>query len=221
MKKLIFAIFMLLIGIPCFAQEVELSGSLTNSFNEPRLQNAFGIGVQYQHDIGQLFKLGFGVHYNYKHANFHEEYSSINSMYSPHWVEEINSKYNRFSGRLNIQGMLKENESASISFGPEISYNFFWGEQNWSPWTGGPLSQRGNPMIRNFDVLKKFGYGIIIEIEVKNFIVPKLSLCSTIRPEITRNITKLPFQGYGSYPILQDKYELVEFQIGVKYKFKN
>jgi len=211
MKKLIAIIYLLIIGVSCFSQEIILCGSLTNSFNEPRLQNAFGFGLQFQHYINQKMKMGFAVHYNFKHANFHEEYTYIDGGYGPHWVSEINSKINRVSSRLNLQGILKENESASISLGPEISYNFIWGQDDKSPWVGGPLSQRGW-IIEHNDMIKRFGLGLIVEMEVKNFISPRLSLCSSIRPEL--------IIGKPVFLVYPKTFELIEFQIGCKYRFK-
>jgi hypothetical protein len=211
MKKLALVLLMLIVKISCFAQAVELSGSLTNSFNEPRLQNALGIGMLYQHDLNQKLKLGFGVHYNFNRVNFHEEYSYIDGMIGPHWVSEINSSINRISSRLNVQGVLKENESASILFGPEISYNFIWGQDDISPWNGGPLSQRGWYTKKN-DLIKRFGLGLIAEMEIKNFISPRLSLCSTIRPEL--------IIGESVFLLYPKNFELIEFQIGLKYRFE-
>lgn len=210
---------MLLKGTYCLSQEVEFCGSLSNSFNEPRLQNALGIGIQYQHDINQKFKIGFGIHYNNVHANFHEETFNITGTSGSHWVNEIKSKYNRVSCRLNIQGILKENESVSISLGPEISYNFLWGQDNTSSWNGGPQSQRGWYINYN-DLLKKIGFGIIAEIEIKNFINSRLSLCSKIRPELIYIRPKSIYIEAGDYFVLPRTLELIEFQIGLKYRFK-
>lgn len=209
-KKLTTIAILLLIGVSCFSQKIIFCGSLTNSFNEPRLQNSFGIGLQLQHDINQRMKIGAAIHYNFKHSNFHEEYTYIDGSYGPHWVSEINSKIYRISSRLNLQGILKEDESASISIGPEISYNFIWGQDEKSPWIGGPLSQRGWFTEKN-DLIKRFGIGLIAEMEIKNFISPRLSLYSSIRPEF--------IIGEPVFLVYPKTFQLIEFQIGCKYRF--
>ena len=211
MKKFLIISLMILTGITCFSQEVVLCGSLVNSFNEPRLQNAVGIGIGFQQGINQKLKFGLGLHYNFKHANFHEEYTYIDGMYGPHWVSEINSKINRIAVRLNLQTVLKENESSSISISPEISYNFIWGQDTWSPWIGGSIANRGWVTTNN-DLMRRFGLGLIAAMEIKNFIIPRLSLCSTIRPEL--------IIGDAVFLVYPKTFELIEFQIGLKYRLK-
>ncbi len=208
MKKLISLTFMLLMGLFCLAQEVEFCGSL-NTSSVINYQNAYGIGLQYQHDISQKFKVGFGIHYNFKNSNFIKEFEDIDGS-APHWIENTNSKSRRFSIRLNIQRLVRDNENLSISLGPDISYNYLWGKDNISSWSGG--SNRKNYM-RNMDLVKLFGIGLISKIEIKDFIKPRLSLCLTARPEIVNNLIFKRSEN-------SREAAFVEFQIGIKYRFK-
>ena len=57
MKILFLSVFALLLNLYCFGQELEFCISLNTSF-EKRFQNASGIGIQYQHDLGSKFKVG-------------------------------------------------------------------------------------------------------------------------------------------------------------------
>jgi hypothetical protein len=213
MRKLIYLAMFLLIGISCFAQEVEVCGSL-NTSSEQRFQNALGIGLQYQHDISKRFRVGFGAHYNFNKAQF------IDRPYvdAAPWtviLDKTNSDTKRFSIRLNIQGLLKDNEYVSLSLGPEISYNYLWGkdnidrysDSNWSKWT------------RNNDLAKEIGIGFISQMEIKDFMTKQLSLCFTIRPELL--IGKNNNLDGISAPVFSGPLSLTEFQMGLKYRFKN
>ena len=71
-RELICLSIFLLIGISCFAQEVEVCGSIGSS-SEMRFKDAYGFGLQYQQGIGKKFKLGLGAHYYYNNAHFTTE----------------------------------------------------------------------------------------------------------------------------------------------------
>lgn len=210
MRKLIYLAIFLLIGISCFAQEVEVCGSL-NTSSEQRFQNALGIGLQYQHDISRKFKVGLGVHYNFKNSHFTEQ-PYIDAIPFPPSIEKFDSKSNRFSIRLNIQNLLRDNENLSISLGPEISYNYLWGQDNIKLFKGG--GSNWDNFKQSNGLIKKIGIGVLSKIEIKDFITPRLSLCLTIRPEFTTN------DEFGE-SVFARTIGFVEFQMGLKYRFKN
>lgn len=209
MRKLICLSIFLLIGISCFAQVIEVCGSL-NTSSEQRFQNALGIGLQYQHDISRKFIVGFGVHYNFRNSHFTEQ-PYIDAIPFPPSLEKIDSNSKRFSVRLNIQGVLRDNESLSLSLGPEISYNYLWGQDKINLFLGG--GSNWSNYKQNNDLIKKIGIGLISKIEIKNVIKPRLSLCSSIRPEFTTNDV------FGE-SVFANTIGFVEFQIGLKYRFK-
>ncbi len=210
MKKTLFVLLAFCIGLHCFSQELEFSSSL-NTSTEQRFQNAYGIGLQYQHFISSKFEVGLGVHYNFNNAEFYEV-PWIDGDPNLIVTEDIQSKSKRFSIRLNIQGLLKNNENASISLGPEISYNYLWGQDQIVE-RSGQTSNRFN-FIQNNGLTKEIGFGLISRIEVKNIFTPQLSLCFTIRPElVTDGIFakgKQVFSGAMGF---------TEFQVGLKYAF--
>jgi hypothetical protein len=210
MKTTILELLVFFIGLTCFSQEVEFCSSL-NTSTENRFQNAYGIGLQYQHNIGSKFKVGLGVHYNFNNAQFDE-----NPDFDPNLIiaDEIHSKSKRFSIRLNIQRLLKNNENASISLGPEISYNYLWGQDQIEERQVQPLNMLN--ITQNNGLIKEIGFGLISKIEIKNFISPQLSLCFTIRPEI---VTDGVF-AKDRTPVFSGVSGFTEFQIGLKYRFK-
>lgn len=214
MRKLICISVALFIGMSCFGQEVECSTSI-NTSSEQRFQNAQGIGLQYQQDISTKFKLGFGVHYNFNNVNF-SQLAYVDAIPFPPSVEKVHSKSKRVSFRLNIQGLLKNNEYVSISLGPEMSYNYLWGNDDINMFFGGG-TEWTNYSQKN-GTTKMIGIGLISKIEVKNFIAPQLSLCFTIRPELIAD--GVSAKEGSSNPVFSPAIGFVEFQIGLKYRFK-
>ena len=211
MKTPLLTLLALLIGLSCFGQEVEFSSSL-NTSTEKRFQNAYGIGLQYQHNISSKFKVGLGVHYNFNNVKF-DDIQYVDGDPNLIIADKIYSSSKRFSIRLNIQGLLKNNENVSISLGPEISYNYLWGQDQIEE-RQGQTSNRFN-FIQNNGLTKEIGLGLISKVEVKNFISPQLSLCFTIRPEF---ITDGVF-AKGGNPVFSGVLGFTEFQIGLKYRF--
>ena len=214
MKSLICLSIFLLIGMSCIAQEVEVCSSV-NTSSEQRFQNALGIGFQYQHDISKKFRVGFGVHYNINKAQFINK-PFIAAMQSPTSLEKIASESKRFSIRLNIQGLLRDNESLSVSLGPELSYNYLWGKDKIDIFYG-EVPGWGN-FTQNNGLAKEIGIGFISKIEIKDFMTKQLSLCFTIRPELL--IGKgTEWDGVGT-PVFSESFSFTEFQMGLKYRFK-
>jgi hypothetical protein len=212
MKPSLLAFLAFFIGLTCFAQEVEFNSSL-NTSTENRFQNAYGIGIQYQNNLGSKFKVGLGVQYNFNNVRF-DEIPNVDGNPNLIIAEEIHSKSKRFSIRLNIQWLLKNNENASISLGPEISYNYLWGQDQIEERQGQPSNMLN--ITQNNGLTKEIGLGLISKIEIKNFISPKLSLCFTIRPEI---ITDGIFSKGGT-PVFSGALGFTEFQVGLNYRFK-
>jgi hypothetical protein len=222
MRKLICLAIFLLIGISCFSQEIELCGSFGTS-SKLRFNDALGIGLQYQHDIGKKIKIGFGTNYYNKNSNFTEEYKPLAGYNDPygHWVTKYDVESKRFSLRLNIQGILRDNEYLSISLGPEVSYNFVWGSEDNSIWYGAAMPDRSF-YSRELDLAKKIGMGLISKIDIKKIIIPQLSLCLTFRTELMlRNGPQNTSSYEGSTKIYSAPIDFTEFQIGFKYRIKS
>ena len=212
MKILLIVFFVAFIRLSCFSQEFEFCGSL-NTSSEKRFQSAYGIGVQYNQAINTKFKVGLGVHYNFKNVNF-EDISHAD--WDPYLIisDKINSSSRRFSIRLNIQRFLLSNKNVSLSLGPETSYNYFWGKDIID-------ERRGQNAVRYFftnktGLTKEIGFGLISKIEIKHIIKPKLSLCFTIRPEFTTDGKFVK----GGKRIFSGVLGFAEFQLGLKYRIR-
>lgn len=218
-RKLICIVIFLLIARSSFAQELELCGSIGSS-SEMRFKDAYGIGFQYQQGIGKKFKLGLGTHYYYNNAHFTTESQQMSGDQYSHYVTRYDVNSQRFSLRLNMQVLLRDNDFLSVSLGPEVSYNFVWGQEDNSIWYGAVVTNRYY-YSRYLDLAKKIGVGLISKIEIKDFINPRLSLCLTLRPEIL--LRNGPHTGSyeGSRKIYSAIIDFSEFQIGLKYRFKD
>jgi hypothetical protein len=213
--KISFISFLIIaFGVSCFGQEIEVSSSL-NTTSELRFQNAYGIGLQYQHNISSKFKVGLGIHYNSSYSQF-DYLPYVDADPTLIIAQKIHSHSQRFSYRFNIQGLLMDNENASISLGPEISYNYLWGQDQIVEQVGESLTVR--KYSQDINLTKHFGAGLISKIEIKNIFLPQLSLCFTIRPEY---LIGKDYKLIGSSaPVFYGGLSFTEFQIGLKYKFK-
>ena len=211
MRKLICFSIALLIGLSCFGQEVEVCSSF-NTSNEQRFQNGFGAGIQYQHDISRKWKVGLGLHLNSKKAQYTDEpYIDANPF--PHSIEKVNSNSQRYSIRLNMQRLLMNNAHVSLTLGPEISYNHFKGSDHINLLLGGSTDWTNYSQTN--DLTNVIGFGLITKFEIKNFLDPQLSICVTLRPELTTNGTFI-----RNSPVFSGVLSFMEFQLGLKYRFK-
>jgi len=230
MKRLLPVLLVMFLSLSCFGQEVEVSGSFNASFSgvissgtspEQRFQNALGVGIQYQQDIIKRVKVGLGVHYNSRNTSFdHIPYVDFNPDVIA--TEEIFSTSKRFSVRLNAQYLLKDNENVSVSLGPEITYNYLWGQDHIFERMSGYASNNYTTSYSDYKRDNKLsgicGVGLISKIEIKNFLTKQLALCFTIRNE--QLIRKIETEIYGDYPAFSGWEDFVEFQVGLKYRFK-
>lgn len=212
MRILSIAFLILFIGVSCFGQEFEINGSL-NTSSEKRFQGAYGIGLQYQHDIGNKFKAGIGIHYNSKNAEF-DEIQYVDADPDLLIADRINSSANRFSLRANIQRLLIDNEHVSFTLGPEISYNYFRGNDEVDERVG--QNSERYLYTQKTGLSKQLGFGLISAIEVKQVIKPQLSFCFTIRPEFTTD----GLFPKGGNPVFSGVLGFAEFQLGLKYRIK-
>ena len=209
---LTFSVFSL--GLICFGQEIEFCGSL-NASSEQRFKNSPGIGIQYQHYLGKNYRVGLGIHYNFKNAHF-DYIPVVDADPTAVVAEEINSNSNCVSIRLNIQRLLKNDDYVSISIGPEVSYNYLWGKDRIAQRASPPFSY--SEFSQTNELKKAIGIGLVSKVEIKNFIVSKLSLCLTFKPELLFGDNRLVFG--GDPPVFSGIWTFSEFQLGLKYRFK-
>jgi len=202
----------LLVALTCLGQEVEICSSF-NTSSEQRFQNGYGVGIQYQHGISSKWKVGLGVHFNFRNVHY-TDIPYIDAVPFPPSIKKVYSKSQRYSIRVNIQGLLINKDNLSLSLGPEISYNYFKGKDNVNLFLGGG-TQWINYSQPN-GLTREIGLGLISKLEIKNFTKPRLSLCLTARPELTTD----GVFAKGGQPVFSGILGFFEFQVGLKYRFK-
>ena len=216
MKRFLFFSINLFIGIYCFGQELEVCTSI-NTSSEQRFQGATGFGFQYQQDMNRKYIVGFGVHYIFNNTNFYD-FPWVDEPNSE-IIEKINSQPQKFSIRLNVQRLLKDNENVSLSIGPEISYNFIWGQDQgqFQNIESNILNPTWFQFSQKINLVYYIGFGLISKVAVKKIFIPQLSLCFTFRPEfLIGDRPKLE----GGNPVFSNLLGFTEFQIGIQYRFK-
>jgi hypothetical protein len=214
MKKIYLSLISLLFAISCFGQGIEVYGSL-NTSSEQRFQPGYGIGIQYQQNLSHSFLAGLGVSYYLCHAKF-DQVPFIDGAPTLLVGQHIKSDSRRFAVRLNVQAVLKDNQNVSLTLGPAVSYNMLWGTDEIQERSGQSNWTNYSQKIKK---VKDFGVGLISSMEVKNFIAPQLSLSFSIRPEIL--IGSNEKRVGASAPPFSGNLLFTEFQVGLKYRFKN
>jgi hypothetical protein len=212
MRTFIVFIALLPINLICLAQEIEFCSSI-NTSSEQRFMNAYGIGIQYQQKILSKYQLGLGLHFKKNETEFdYNSITDVGQLYGDH----INSDSRIFSIRINVQRIIKENESILLTLGPEMSCNFLWGQDmvnmQYPSWT---------TYIQDLHSAKKIGYGLIAKTSIKNLLIKRLDLVFTIMPEIYYSKVKLDRGGDDAITYFPQYISFVEFQIGLKYRINN
>ena len=212
MKRVILTSILILIVTTIFSQSIELLTNL-NMSNEKRLDNAPGIGLMYLQPFGNRSGLGLSAYYKQKHAEY-DRITYVNFNPSDILSAKINSESRQVSIRLNYQYALFNNEHASLSVGPEVSYNLLWGSDN-NKYLTSSDSTFGSPVLRENDKIDKIGLAFLFNFEIKNMLTDNLSLNIHFRPEM---LFSESYEG-GEKPY-SGEISNFEYGIGLKYYFK-
>jgi hypothetical protein len=212
MKQITFTSILLLLATTIFSQSVELFTNL-NISNEKRLDKAPGIGLMYFQSLGHKSGLGLSVYYKQKHAEY-DRITYVNFNPSDILSAKMNSESKQVSFRLNYRYALFINEHASLSVGPEVSYNLLWGSDKNRYLTSND-STLSSPVLRVNDKIDKIGLTFLFNFEIKNILMDNLSLNIHFRPEMLFS---------GSYEGGEKPYsgeiKNFEYGIGLKYYFR-
>ena len=112
-----------------------------------------------------------------------------------------------------MQRLLMNNAHVSLTLGPEISYNHFKGTDHINLLLGGSTDWTNYSQTN--DLTNLIGFGLIAKFEIKNILDPQLSICFTLRPEFTTDGTFI-----RNRPVFSGVLGFMEFQLGLKYRFK-
>jgi len=197
-----------------FSNNIEISSSMIN-INSNRLQNMYGIGLNYYYDFLSLNSLGISVEC-YNVNNSYSETANNSSESNLQYISILSSDIQRLSFRFSYLRKILNSDNLTLYLGPEIGYNHFIANDKGKLLIVNNFVIESNRDISNKEKLNKLGVGFLLKNEIKNIFSKRISFSINIRGEIlTSNNIQL---GGNSYPY-HKAYKILEFGIGVKYNF--
>ena len=211
MKKTILLITILSSMAHLSAQEIELFANYSSS-NYNKFQNSIGYGIGYHHIIKSKNKIGLSFQHSFCNTNYSEIYPSLEDGVST-YIEKVDPKNQRIAFKMNYAFKLVNNPKSSLFIGPELGINYFFINEHIQRFEN-ELLNAGNYHWESSRT-NKFGFGFLIEFELKEVITKGMSISSSIHPEIT-SFEKNGIDGsYLPYSI-----RWLNFNFGIKYKLK-
>ena len=193
-----------------FGQELELQGTYSVSTFK-RFQNNFGCGIGYNHFLTPRNRLGFFINYYMNSILYHDSYTSTSDL--SRIVKDVQPHNQQVAIKINYSYNLLKSIKSMLFIGAELGLNYFIinekGEQTvttrWGNTSSGDYSS-------NYSVNNRIGVGMLIEYELKNIILKRISTSISLHPEITS------YRNFGltgtSDPALIG---WLNFNIGIKY----
>ena len=209
MKKIFLWITILCSITHLSAQEIELFATYSGS-NYNKFQNNIGYGIGYQHIIKSKNKIGFSFQHSFYNINYSEIYPSSEDGIST-YINKVDPKNQRIAFKVNYAFKVLNNPKSSLFIGPEIGINYFFMNEH--------VQRYENEFLNagyyhwEYSRKNKFGFGFLIEFELKEIITKRMSISSSIHPEIT-SFEKNRIEGSH----LPSYIRWLNFNLGLKYK---
>ena len=210
MKRLIIIITILSSITQLSGQEIGFyttySGSSYNKY-----QNNIGLGIEYNHFIKSKNRFGIAVQYSFCKLDYSDIYGSTIDGIST-FIKQIEPNNQRLSIKTNYAFKIINNPKSSLFLGPEIGINYFFINEQ--------VRRLENENIdaaeyqSKYSENNKFGFGFLIEFELKEIISKRISIYSSIHPEIISYEKVGMVGGYDPYFI-----GWLNFNLGIKYNF--
>ena len=209
MKKIILLIAILSSMAQLSAQEIELFATFSGS-NYTKFQHNIGYGIGYHHTIKSKNKIGLTLQHSFCNTNYSEIYPSLEDGIST-YIQKVDPKNQRIVLKINYAFKIVNNPKSSLFIGPEIGINYFLVSEQKQRYENEGISAGYYHL--DFSRKKKFGYGFLIEFELNEIITKRMSISSSVHPEITSfekkwiDGTRLPYS-----------IRWLNFNLGIKYK---
>ena len=181
MKKIILLIAILSSMTQLSAQEIELFATYSGS-NYHKFQHNIGYGIGYHHTIKSKNKIGLSLQHSFCSMNYGEIYPSLEDGIST-YIKKVDPKNQRIVFKINYAFKLVNNPKSSLFIGPEIGINYFLVSEQIQRYENEGINAGYYHL--DFSRKKKFGYGFLIEFELNEIITKRISISSSIHPEIT------------------------------------
>jgi hypothetical protein len=211
MKKLIFILVCFGFVVSLSGQELEFFGSYSVS-NYNKFQNDVGYGLGYYPKIKSKNKLGFCLQHSFYYMNYSEVYPSSEDGIST-YIMDIEAENQRIVFKTSYAFMIVNNPKSSLYIGPEIGINYFFINEQ--------IVRHENNLITaanyksKYSGNAKFGFGFLIEFGLKEVLFKRVSVSSSVHPEIIIYTRKRMEGGHNPQFI-----GLLNFNLGVKYRLK-
>jgi hypothetical protein len=208
-KIYLITIILSLFNLKVSSQEIG-SNIIFSSSGDQRLQNGCGFELNFSQGLEKIIQLEAGIS-EIKYSNTFQEVPYD----QPFGINNVNSTTNKYSGRLNIQIFLKNNEYYALSIGPEGSYNHIKGTQKVN---GFLFSDMTNYFyIEDYKPRNNWSWGINTQIKLKNFPIKRTSLLFNIKASFFKESPRVR----GIDDPLGGSLNFIEFGIGLNYNLKN
>ncbi len=211
MKKTILLIAILGSITQLPGQEIELLTTYSGS-NYNKFPNNIGYGFGYNHFIKSKNKFGFIVQHSFCNSNYSEIFGSLEDGIST-YIMKVEPKNQRITIKVNYAFKVVSNPKSSLFIGPEIGINYFLISEQVHRLENENIS--AGDFQSEYSRNNKIGFGFLIEFELKEIISKRISISSSVHPEITS------FEKYGLDGVYNPCFiRWLNFNFGIKYKLK-
>ncbi len=205
---IIIAILIFITQLP--AQEIGFyttySGSSYNKY-----QSNIGLGIEYNHFIKSKSRIGVAVQYSYCTLNYSDIFGSSSDGIST-YIKQVEPNNQRFALRLNYAFKVVNHPKSSLFIGPEIGLNYFFINEQVHRLEDENLTEADYQS--KYSENNKFGFGFLIEFELKEVISKQISLYTSVHPEII-SFERAGMCGSNNPTIIG----WLNFNLGIKYNF--
>ncbi len=212
MKRLAIIFVLMTTTVGLSAQQIQFFGNYTGS-NYNKFQENFGYGMGCQFDIKSKSKIGIDFQYSLCRLSYDEIHPSLIDGIST-YIKKVDPQNERFVFKLNYLLKLVNKSKASLCIGPEIGLNYFILNEAIQRYENERI-EAGN-YENKYSRKNKFGYGLMIEFEIKEIIQERISIFSSVHPEIT-SFEKADIEGSSLSPDIR----WVNMHLGIRYQLKN
>ena len=206
--RIIVALLIIITVVELKAQSFDLIGSFTNSKYD--IYDTYGVGIGFIYNLKSKSDISFRyIFENNENYYVHSELSLIVSPSRPlddqtEFSSEKSMIRNHLIGFAFMYNVVCH-DNAKLSFGPDLTYNYFVGHDSYYYYDKYRRS--------------KIGVGAQLRIDINNLFIPRLGLFTCIIPNYSIGLNKKIFDWGLEEPYVSNL-KFIDFQIGLTYNIK-
>ena len=182
MKAAIFTFVFICFSVFASGQEIELTGTYAAS-TSIKFQHNFGGGVGYNQFLTHRGRMGFFIGYSINTTPYHDSFTSTTDLLR--FIKDVQPTNQRVSLKISYAFNLLKSSTSMLFIGAEVGLSYFIvaekGEQVVISRTG----ITNNESFNTTDyVVSRIGLGMLIEYQLKNIILNRISPSFSIHPEV-------------------------------------